>query len=373
VIDEALMTSEDATSARARAALCGYCRRELPEQVGGGRRLEYCPPGTGPHDPEATCKQLASAVRLLRAVRGTDTVAGADLELLGEQVSAVLAVFDPNGPIEALRGLLNGVTGRLDGAVATAHTERDQAREAERAALGEATTAARLRSVAERQAHEAIAAQAKAEQARGRAERRAEQAEAAQRRAEQDLGRAEASRDTHEARAERAEEAAETARQLRHEAETAATALRSELDTLRAQLTAADQRADRERDRADQAAAELNRIRTEAEARVDRIRTEAEHSVAAARAEADQAVVAARTELTQRTEAHTTLIRDLERERAEQLADRDRRLDHATLALAHLRRDVHTELSHLRRLVPAAEDAAELRDRVDDLIRRTAG
>jgi chromosome segregation ATPase len=362
VIDEAAMTSEDATPVRTRVALCGYCRRELPEQVGGGRRLEYCPPGTGPHDPEATCKQLASAVRLLRAVRGTDTVAGADLELLGEQVGAVLAVFDPNGPIEALRGLLNGVTGRLDGAVATAHTERDQAREAERTARGEATTATRLRSVAERQAQEAIAAQTKAEQARDRAEKRAEQAEAAQRRAEQDLGRAEASRDTHEARAERAEEAAETARQLRHEAETAAAALRSELDTLRAQLAAADQRADRERDRADQAAAELNRIRTEAEARVDRTRAEAEHAVAAARAE-----------LTHRSDAHATVIRHLERERAEQLADRDRRLDHATLALAHLRRDVHTELSHLRRLVPATEDATELRDRVDDLIRRTAG
>src|SRR5689334_15677379 len=128
-------------------ALCGYCRRELPEQVGGGRRLEYCPTGTGPHEPEATCKQLASAVRLLRAVRGSDTVAGADLELLGEQVGAVLAVFDPDGPLEALRGLLGGVTNRLDGAVAAALAERDQAQESEREGRGEAATATRLRSV----------------------------------------------------------------------------------------------------------------------------------------------------------------------------------------------------------------------------------
>jgi hypothetical protein len=49
---------------RGPVALCGFCRRELPEQTGRARRFEYCPPGTGPCEdiPDAgTCKELDAA------------------------------------------------------------------------------------------------------------------------------------------------------------------------------------------------------------------------------------------------------------------------------------------------------------------------
>jgi colicin import membrane protein len=335
-------------------ARCECCGHPLPEQAGRARPRKYCPDGDGRFEPQASCRELGPALELTRRVLGTEAVPNAELQRLGGQVHAALAVFDPAGPIEALRSGLLAVATRLDETVAAALAERETARTAERDALGQAEAQARLRQDAQQHAAEAGVARRDAERARDEAEHRRAEAAAAQRRAEDAQARAEEARTLQEGRAERAELAAGRDRQRAERADGEVARLAARLETLQAQL-------DRAHEHAALAA-------TEAGARLDRARSEAEARVDAAHAGARRAA-----------EGYAAALQRAEREHATLLATQQGRAQTAEAALARWRRDVHDGLARLQNVLteaPTSEGVVaeptprerDLRVRVDALL-----
>jgi len=285
----------------------------LPAQTGRARPRKYCPDGRGRFeaDHRLTCAELGPALEKTRRVFGTEAVPAADLDRLGAQLTAARELFDPGGPLAALAGAVAAVSERLDGAVAEARDRAARAEATRRDAEGRAEAAGLERDRAVAQALAAHSDQLAAERARDQALRAQAAAEHTQRLAEQAAARAEEARALHEGRAERAETAAQRDRDRAEHAQAQGIGLNATVDGLRDQLRQATEHAQAERDWA-------------------------------ATAYADTAAA-----LTRLSAEHAQALRHAERDHAGELADRDRRVATAQVALDQHRRQTHAALTRL--------------------------
>jgi hypothetical protein len=331
--------------------LCAACGRVLPPQ-GRSRPRKYCPDGQGRYlDQGIECRELGPAQEVVRRVHGSGDVPDLDLDRLGEQVNAVLAVFAGKGPVEGLRSRLGAVAEQLEHTVAAATEARAAAQDGERRALAEAGADQRRRADAQEQARQAVldahAAQDERDQAVG--ERRA--AEAALREAERAQAAAEAARDEQGARAERADAAAARDRRRAEDAATLGATLAERVEALQEQVRQTARQSGAERERADAATAAAEQVRAQAVADVRQVTDQAASQVDAVRTHAADA--AAR---------HTTAILELERRRGTELAERDQRLREAEAAGAELRRTAGTGLRRLLRSAAPTDSGAAAQD-----------
>ncbi|ASR39997.1 hypothetical protein BAY61_32470 (plasmid) [Prauserella marina] len=199
----------DETSARAAGGdeprRCGFslCRKPLRDE-GTGRKLEYCRKedtswDVGDERQPATCRELGRAERALATVTGARAaVAEVNVVELGEHVDAVIApVQAVVEPVTRLLDTLTGVRGALDGAVATARAEKEEALRQAADADGRAEASRQIAVEAEAAAAAAVDEKEAAARAarrdrddRVRAERAQATAEGRAAELEQALGRA---------------------------------------------------------------------------------------------------------------------------------------------------------------------------------------
>lgn len=359
-------------------ALCECCHQELPEQSGRGARIKFCPDGVGRYEPGFHCRELGPALNLVRRAIGTEAIPGAEVERLGLHVQAVLDVLGDTGPIAVLTNTLTTVHGHLGDTVEAAIARAERAEEDARTAEGQAAADQRLRGIAEQQATTALQEKATAERLAQRAVADRDTALTAQRRAEQDLAAAVEGRRLEHERAERAERAAADVRQRVTEVERDNTELVTQLATVRTELAQANQRAIEERQRADTAVADATRIREETATTIELVRAETAQQIAAAHAETTAAVA-------RQGVVHAERIRELERDHAAELGDRDRQVVAAQTARTDLIRRTRTTLQRLlasstpeqpgeahpdpeAAAAQAADRARQLREGVDELL-----
>jgi DNA repair exonuclease SbcCD ATPase subunit len=317
----------------------------LPEPTSSrSRPRKYCRDGEGGFEQEygISCAELGPAKEKYERVFGREAVAGADLERLGEQITAAQRLLGSDSAVAqllaGLTGTLTGVGERLDGTVVDAldQSRRDQA--AAREALGREAAAIIERDAANDLAQQEVLARQQADAKVRAANDRVEEHRQARQQAEVAQGRAEGERDLYKERAERAEEAAGRDREKLTEAQTQITALTTTVDTLRTQL--------------DEARAEVDRVRTDSDRALQQLRTDTELQLTQARAGFAQrlaeATAASSAEIGRLGTEHAETLRRLEREHAAELAGHQQT---ASQAHHHLQRRLDTLRTGLRQLV----------------------
>jgi DNA repair exonuclease SbcCD ATPase subunit len=214
---------------------------------------------------------------------------------------------------------VSGVSGQLDGAVATAAADLERMRTDITAALAQAKADARLRTVAEEQATQAIQKQVDAERAGEKDRKDREQAVRDKLQAENEQARLEGENTQLKARAGQADEAAARDRALAEETQGKNTELTTQVEQLTERLRLADERADTERERADKAVAAEKEFREQTTLRIEEIRTEANGLVEQARQAAEAAKTDAEEKVAAANAATTAAVERLGREYATDL------------------------------------------------------
>jgi hypothetical protein len=382
----------DAASARAAQGTradeprrCGFslCRKVLPDEA-TGRKLDYCREQDttwpiGEDRKPATCRELGRAERALAAVTGARAaVAEVNVVELSEHVDAVLGpVQSVVGPVTALLDTLTGVRGALDGAVATARAEREEA-------LRQVADADSRAEVSRRKAVEAEAAKSDAVEAKEAAERAARKDRADREKANDAKNKAEGRVQELQDNLERANERIEPLVERVTKAAEDLARTEGERDAARAAIAEEKRRADAQEQRANNAVAaatELERtLRIEFAGKLQQQASEHQQALDDARTDYDQRLAQAARD----TEAAVQRAREEveaaragdRREHAEQIGQLNQQLGALTQRAEGAetgQREQAGLLSELRAAVAAAlaalgEDGDDLRQQYQHLV-----